>query len=220
MEARIFNEMNCVIRNRRTYEIWRNKTRYALRHTNCYCKNTRVWTIIDCSNADSIYHVNIQLTDWQTNWITNSMELSPSWKASSSTFSPEIPRMLWNLTVHRIHNNHPPVHIVSQINSIYVFHPTPLLSILILPSHLSLSLPSSLFPLRFRIILCMRFSSSHTNHKHLSDARYPTGNFKFTASPARRVLLFNFSNYRVWVIPFFLFLLNHWMPLKFFPRIR
>ena len=149
------------------------------------------------------------------------MELSPSWKASSSTFSPEIPRMLWNLTVHhRIHNSHPPVRIASQINSIHAFHPTSWLSILILPSHLSLSLPSSLFPLRFRIILCMLLSSSHTNHKHLSGARYLTGNFKFTASPARTVLLFNFSNYRVWVIPFYLFLLNHWMPLKFFPRIR
>ena len=109
-----------------------------------------------------------------TNWLTNSMELSPWW-ASSSTSSQEIPCMLWNLTVHhRIHKSHPPVHIVSQINLAHAFHPNPWLSIVILPSHLSLSLPSSLFPLSFHIKLCMCLSPLHINKKRLLGTRHLT----------------------------------------------
>jgi hypothetical protein len=90
--------------------------------------------------------------------------------------------MLWNLTVHhRIHNSHPPVHTVSQIHSGHAFHPAPWLSILILSSYLSLSLPCSLFPLRFRIKLSMRLTAHHTCHKHLSGARHLTDNLKLTA---------------------------------------
>ena len=79
------------------------------------------------------------------------MEQSPSWESNQFSAGQEIPRILWNQNVHyRIHKDLPPVPILSQINPFPVLHPTSWRSILILPSHLGLSLPSGLIPSGFR----------------------------------------------------------------------
>jgi hypothetical protein len=78
------------------------------------------------------------------------MEQSPSWEANMSSATQEIPRILWNLKVHRrIHNSPPLVPILSQINPVYAPHPTSQRPILILSSHLRLGLSSGLLPSGF-----------------------------------------------------------------------
>ena len=81
--------------------------------------------------------------------ITYSMEQSPS-EANQFYVSQEILRILWNPKVHyRIHKCPPPVPILRWIDPVHVSHPTSWRSILILYSHLSLGLPSCLFPSAF-----------------------------------------------------------------------
>ena len=78
---------------------------------------------------------------------TNAMEQSPFWEANSSLTSEEIPRILWNPTVHyHIQKRPPSVPILSQINP---FHASPSYfwrPILISSSHMCLALPNGLFP--------------------------------------------------------------------------
>jgi hypothetical protein len=78
------------------------------------------------------------------------MELSPSWETASCVAIQELPSVLWNTKVHyRVHKSPPLVPVVSQINRIHTIYPISLRSIFILPNHLCLSLPNSLFPSGF-----------------------------------------------------------------------
>lgn len=74
------------------------------------------------------------------------MEQSPSREDKRSSATPDFPRILWNAMVYcRLHKSPPPVPLLGQINSIHV--PSNFLkSILMLSSHLFLSIPSSLVP--------------------------------------------------------------------------
>jgi len=81
-------------------------------------------------------------------WVlTNLMEQSPSWGAKGWSASQEIPHILWNLKARfRIHKILPTVHILNRINPVHAPHPTYWRPIIILSSHLHLSLPRNLFP--------------------------------------------------------------------------
>ena len=96
----------------------------------------------------------------RTYLLTYSMEQSPSWEAHRFSASQEIPRISWNPKVHyRIHKCPLPVPILSQLDPVHT--PTSYFwrSILILPSHLSLCLPSGLLPSVSPPILHIRLSS-------------------------------------------------------------
>jgi hypothetical protein len=84
--------------------------------------------------------------------LTYAMEQSPSWEANRFWDGQAITRILWYPKVHyRIYKSSPPVPILSQIESISR-NSTSWRSILILSSHLSLCLPSGLFPSHFPTI--------------------------------------------------------------------
>ena len=82
--------------------------------------------------------------------LTYSMVQSSSWEANWFAASQEIPRISRNPKVHyRTHKRPPPViSWASPIQSIYP-HPTSWRSVLILPTHLYLGLPSGLLPSGF-----------------------------------------------------------------------
>jgi hypothetical protein len=70
------------------------------------------------------------------------MELNPSWEAANYAATQQLPSILWNPKVHyRVHKSPPLVPILSPYR--------PILSILMLYTHLRLRLPSGLFPSDF-----------------------------------------------------------------------
>ena len=82
--------------------------------------------------------------------ITYSVEHSRPWEANLFAASQEMSHILWNpMVYYRIHKCPPPVPIVSSSSQSIPPHPTSRRSILILSSHVRLSLPSCLFPSRF-----------------------------------------------------------------------
>jgi hypothetical protein len=72
-------------------------------------------------------------------------ELSPSWAAANCAATQELSSILRNPKVHhRVHKSPPLVSILSQIDPVHTI-PSYLKSILILPTHIRLGLPSGLF---------------------------------------------------------------------------
>jgi len=95
------------------------------------------------------------------------MEQSPSGEANSSSASQEIPRNLWKPKVHyHIQKRPPPVPILSQTNPVHTPHPTSWRSILILSSHLLLTVSSGLFTSDFptKTLYASPLSPIHAMH--------------------------------------------------------
>ena len=75
------------------------------------------------------------------------MEQRPAWEANRFSASQAILRILWNPNVYyHIRKSPPPASILSRFNPVHSPIPLPLRPILILSSHLSLSLQSCLPP--------------------------------------------------------------------------
>ena len=80
------------------------------------------------------------------------MEQNPLLEAKTFSATQEILRILNNPKVHYlIHNSSLPAPILNQIDPVHVLHPTSRRSILILSSHLRVSLPSGFLKSGFPI---------------------------------------------------------------------
>jgi len=93
-------------------------------------------------------------------YCTNSVEQSPSSEASSHSDSQKIPQLLWNPKIHYcVHSSLPLAPILSHMNPVCIL----ISDILILSSHLCLSLPNSCFPSGFpsKILYTLLISLMH-----------------------------------------------------------
>ena len=127
---------------------WRSGRWILLNSLNDQCKKqTSYWRLLLGTNFrcwSVILRCKMSLK-WL--WLTNFMEQSSSWEVNWFSASQEIPCILWYPKVHyHIHKRLPPVSFLSQISPVHATCPTFWWSILILSSHLCLSLPSGLFP--------------------------------------------------------------------------
>jgi len=101
-------------------------------------------------------------TTFITNWLTHSMEHSPSWIANNHSASQEIPHLLWNPTVHyRAHKSPPLVSVLSQMHEFHILPPYFPKIHSNISSHLRLDLPSGLFPSRFPTKILCAYIMSH-----------------------------------------------------------
>jgi hypothetical protein len=100
------------------------------------------WKQVVLENGKNFMNSTL-LKSW---YITNSMEVIPSWDTTSCAVTQEFPNILWNPKVH-YHVRMRPflVNLWSQINPVHTPHPISLGSILILPTHLRLGLSSGFF---------------------------------------------------------------------------
>jgi hypothetical protein len=115
------------------------------------------------------YYRRFVLEQRNVTWLTNFMEVNPSWEATNCAATQELPSILQNPKVHyRAQKSPPLVPILSQIDPVHTI-PTNLRSILIVSRHPCRVHPSGLFPSDFptNILHAFLFSSIHhlSNHE-------------------------------------------------------